>query len=144
MSENLFVCAESCLYKGSIEEKLAATHRAWQLLLNGDLSFDNTHTRAMSEVSFPDKPDWMPFNKLLKRKITTPHGKAAFFHAIAHVEFIAIYLAWDIIYRFRGLPDEFYKDWLKIADEEAQHFQLINAHLQTMGVSYGDLPAHGG
>ena len=145
MSENLFVCAEANLYHGTIEEKLAVTHHAWQLCLNGELNFNNdTPVLNMSGVSFPDKPDWLPIKKMPKRKITTPNGKAAFFHAIAHVEFIAIYLAWDIIYRFRGLADEFYQDWLKIADEEAQHFQLINAHLKTMGISYGDLPAHGG
>jgi len=79
-----------------------------------------------------------------KRKLTTPSGVAAFFHAIAHVEFVAIYLAWDIIYRFRGLPEQFYSDWLRVADEEAQHFELLRAHLQTMNLDYGDLPAHAG
>ena len=71
-------------------------------------------------------------------------GKAAFFHALAHIEFVAIYLAWDIIYRFRGLPVAFYSDWLTIADEEAQHFALICQCLQQYGLTYGDLPAHSG
>jgi uncharacterized ferritin-like protein (DUF455 family) len=79
-----------------------------------------------------------------KRKLGTPAGVAAFFHAIAHVEFVAIYLAWDIVYRFRDLPEEFYRDWLRVADEEAQHFELLRAKLQTFGVDYGDLPAHSG
>jgi len=67
-----------------------------------------------------------------------------FFHAIAHVEFVAIYLAWDILYRFRGMPEQFYQDWLRVADEEAQHFALIRTHLLAMQVDYGDLPAHSG
>jgi uncharacterized ferritin-like protein (DUF455 family) len=79
-----------------------------------------------------------------KRKLTAPEGVAAFFHAIAHVEFVAIYLAWDVLYRFRGMPTQFYQDWLRVADEEAQHFELIRVHLQTMNRRYGDLPAHGG
>ena len=64
-----------------------------------------------------------------KRKLGTADGVAAFFHAIAHVEFVAIYLAWDMLYRFRGMPDQFYQDWLRVADEEAQHFELIRTHL---------------
>jgi uncharacterized ferritin-like protein (DUF455 family) len=79
-----------------------------------------------------------------RRSLNTQLGKAAFFHALAHIEFMAIHLAWDIMYRFRGLPLEFYSDWLRIADEEAQHFSLIRTHLLSMGVDYGDLPAHRG
>jgi len=79
-----------------------------------------------------------------RRRLETDAGKAAFFHALAHIEFVAIYLAWDIIYRFRGLPDNFYGDWLRIADEEAQHFALIRDHLLSLGLDYGDLPAHRG
>ena len=77
-------------------------------------------------------------------KIDHADGVAAFFHAIAHVEFVAIYLAWDILYRFRGMPEQFYQDWLRVADEEAQHFALIRTHLRAMQVDYGDLPAHSG
>ena len=79
-----------------------------------------------------------------RRRMDTAAGRAAFFHALAHIEFVAIYLAWDIIYRFRGLPDEFYGDWMRIADEEAQHFTLIRNHLLSLGADYGDLPAHRG
>jgi uncharacterized ferritin-like protein (DUF455 family) len=57
---------------------------------------------------------------------------------------MAIYLAWDLLYRFRGLPEQFYQDWLKVADEEAQHFELIRLHLRTFNLNYGDLPAHNG
>ena len=79
-----------------------------------------------------------------RRKLTTPEGVAAFFHAIAHVEFMAISLAWDILYRFQNMPETFYLDWLRVADEEAQHFALIRDHLLTMQLDYGDLPAHSG
>ena len=57
---------------------------------------------------------------------------------------MAIYLAWDMLYRFRGMPDQFYHDWLRVADEEAQHFELIRTHLKVMNLAYGDLPAHNG
>jgi len=143
--KNLFAIAASCLHNAAIEEKLALTHHAWQLLANGELSFtEDVTVLAIEKVTFPNKPVLLAPRDMPNRKVTSPEGKAAFFHAIAHVEFVAIYLAWDIIYRFRGMPEQFYQDWLRVADEEAQHFGLIRTHLQAMGVDYGDLPAHGG
>jgi uncharacterized ferritin-like protein (DUF455 family) len=65
-------------------------------------------------------------------------------HAIAHIEFNAINLALDAVWRFEGMPEAFYRDWLRVADEEAHHFALLNAALQDMGRRYGDFPAHDG
>ena len=79
-----------------------------------------------------------------RRRLDTKEGKAAFFHALAHIEFMAIYLAWDIIYRFRNLPEQFYRDWLRIADEEVLHFEMLRKHLLALGRDYGDLPVHKG
>ncbi|KAF0090954.1 MAG: hypothetical protein FD128_2907, partial [Hyphomonadaceae bacterium] len=98
----------------------------------------------ISSVCFPEKPQLLPPRLVPNRKLTQAGGVAAFFHAIAHIEFMAIYLAWDILYRFRGLPEGFYQDWLTVADEEAQHFELICEHLKNLGLEYGDLSAHGG
>jgi uncharacterized ferritin-like protein (DUF455 family) len=73
-------------------------------------------------------------------------GRQALFHAIAHIELNAIDLAWDIIARFTAEqpPRGFYDDWVKVADDEARHFALLEAHLAALGASYGDLPAHDG
>lgn len=142
---NLFEFAEACLYDAAIDEKLALTHRARQLLESGELDLKAAQPPlAISGVTFPNRPELLPPRLMPNRKLTAPGGVAAFFHAIAHIEFVAIYLAWDIIYRFRGLPNQFYQDWLRIADEEAQHFALIRTHLQSMDIAYGDLPAHSG
>ena len=65
-------------------------------------------------------------------------------HAIAHIEFNAINLALDALWRFDGMPRQFYLDWLRVAAEEARHFSLLRAHLQTQGHDYGDYPAHQG
>jgi uncharacterized ferritin-like protein (DUF455 family) len=143
--ETLFDYAETCLYRNDVDEKLTLTHRAMQLVNEGRLSLESSRpVRPIDKVKFPEKPELLPPHRMPKRKLTTPEGVAAFFHAIAHVEFVAIYLAWDMLYRFRGLPERFYRDWLRVADEEAQHFALIREHLRSMGVEYGDLPAHGG
>jgi len=143
--KNVFEFAEACLHSATIDEKLALTHQAWRALENGKLSLiADQPVLSIAQVKFPDKPVLLPPRDMPKRKLGTADGVAAFFHAIAHVEFVAIYLAWDILYRFRGLPDQFYQDWLRVADEEAQHFELIRTHLLAMNLNYGDLPAHSG
>lgn len=77
-----------------------------------------------------------------RRSMATVEGRAVLLHALAHIEFNAINLALDALWRFDGMPDAYYADWLQVADEEALHFSLLSAHLCTQGFSYGDFPAH--
>lgn len=143
--DSVFDYAEACLHCADINNQLTLTHQASRLMTEGSLTFETgLPVRPIADVVFPDRPILMLPRAMPQRKLTTPEGVAAFFHAIAHVEFIAIYLAWDILYRFRGLPLAFYQDWLKVADEEARHFALIRNRMRTLGIDYGDLPAHGG
>ena len=65
-------------------------------------------------------------------------------HALAHIEANAVNLALDILWRFGGMPERFYLDWLQVAQEEALHFQLLDAHLNSLGFAYGDFAAHDG
>lgn len=142
---SVFDFAEKVLQCADCETVLRLTHETWQRCENNELSFESEHkVEEIALVCFPQKPILLLPREMPKRKFHTQEGLAAFFHAIAHVEFVAIYLAWDILYRFRNLPEEFYCDWLRVADEEAQHFALLNTKLQTFGVNYGDLPAHSG
>lgn len=143
--KNIFEFAERCLHHANIEDKLMLTHQARQLSDQGLLSFATDQpVSPISSVRFPDRPVLLMPKQMPKRKLTTLPGIAAFFHAIAHVEFVAIYLAWDMLYRFRGFPESFYQDWLRVADEEAQHFAMIREHLRALQLDYGDLPAHAG
>ena len=82
--------------------------------------------------------------QLAQRPVNSRAGRAALFHSLAHIELNAINLALDAVWRFGGLPGDFYRDWIGVAREESQHFQLLHGHLQTMGFSYGDFPAHDG
>ena len=83
--------------------------------------------------------------QLKPRPVRTIEGRAALLHALAHIEFNAINLACDVVWRFAGLPDAFYRDWASVAREEAQHFLLLlSAHLQGLGCAYGMFPAHNG
>jgi uncharacterized ferritin-like protein (DUF455 family) len=77
-----------------------------------------------------------------RRSMRTVEGRAALIHALTHIEFNAINLALDAIWRFPGMPQEYYIDWLQVALEEATHFSLLSAHLQTLGFCYGDFSAH--
>lgn len=78
------------------------------------------------------------------RGLGTPEGRAALVHAVAHIEFNAINLALDAAWRFEGLPQAYYADWISVAQDEAQHFQLLRTRLQQLGYDYGDFPAHNG
>ncbi len=90
----------------------------------------------------PIKPELVAPLELPKRSMRTIEGRAALIHALAHIEFNAINLALDAIWRFDNMPDNYYTDWLKVAVEEAYHFSLLNAHLQSLGYRYGDFPGH--
>jgi len=90
----------------------------------------------------PEKPDLIAPRLVKHRAMNTAEGRAALIHALAHIEFNAINLALDAMWRFNKMPLAFYTDWLKVADEEAYHFSLLNAHLQTLGYTYGDFDAH--
>lgn len=92
----------------------------------------------------PLRPELRSHLDVPKRSPFTAEGLAALLHAVAHIEFNAMNLALDAIWRFAGMPPAYYLDWLKVADEEALHFSLLRALLQEMGYDYGDFPAHTG
>ncbi|AKZ26973.1 MULTISPECIES: ferritin-like domain-containing protein [Ralstonia solanacearum species complex] len=93
----------------------------------------------------PAAPVLVPPSEVPRRRaIDTPHGRAVLLHALAHIEFNAINLALDAVWRFAGMPVAFYRDWMRVAAEEATHFSLLSAHLATLDCRYGDHPAHDG
>ncbi len=92
----------------------------------------------------PARPALVTAKQVPSRSPFTLEGRAALLHAICHIEFNAINLALDAIWRFAGMPAEFYTDWLRVADEEALHFSLLREHLQSLGYDYGDFDAHDG
>jgi len=92
----------------------------------------------------PARPELVAPQQVARRSPFTAQGHAALMHAIAHIEFNAINLALDAVWRFAGLPPDYYRDWIGVAREEAQHFLLLHAHLESLGYAYGDFPAHQG
>lgn len=90
----------------------------------------------------PAKPALVAHAELRRRSLATVEGRAALIHALAHIEVNAIDLALDVCWRFSGLPDLFYRQWVSVAAEEARHFELLRDHLHFLGFAYGDFPAH--
>jgi uncharacterized ferritin-like protein (DUF455 family) len=90
----------------------------------------------------PQQPELVPPRLLGRRSMVTVEGRAMLIHALAHIEFNAMNLALDAIWRFAGMPADYYTDWLRVAKEEAEHFSMLSAHLRSLGCEYGDYPAH--
>ena len=94
----------------------------------------------------PEKPELLSPRDVPRRRPGSPEGRIALLHAVAHIELNAVDLHWDIIARFTDtpMPIGFYDDWVKSADEESKHFNLVCDCLEAMGSQYGALPAHAG
>ena len=125
------------------QHKLTLTNelqRRWQA--HELASSDDGEIKRVLAPGCPAQLELVAPKLLARRKPSTPEGYAALIHALCHIEFYAINLALDAVYRFRQLPIEFYTDWLRVAAEEAYHFSLLSAHLQTLGYAYGDFKAH--
>lgn len=102
--------------------------------------------RPPDHPSRPVRPELLSPRDVPKRKAGSPAGRIALLHAVAHIELNAVDLHWDIVARFAGtpMPMGFYDDWVKAADEESKHFNLVCGCLEALGSQYGALPAHAG
>jgi len=141
MSESLFPRLAEALAVSEIGQKIALTvafAADWQA---GKLDWQDT-TPVKLTCGRPAKPELVPHKQVQQRNPQTPEGRAHLLHAIVHIEFTAINLAIDHAARFRGLPKQYYADWIGVAAEEAEHFQLLRQRLQSLGHDYGDFPAH--
>ncbi|SIO38559.1 Uncharacterized conserved protein, contains ferritin-like DUF455 domain [Burkholderia sp. GAS332] len=126
--------------------KAAAARALYAAALDGSLACpaDLELAEPADLPGRPARPELVDPRKLKRRSMQSPEGRAVLLHALAHIEFNAINLALDAVWRFASMPAEFYTDWLKVAAEEAHHFSLLTARLAEFGHAYGDFPAHDG
>ena len=127
-----------------MERKCQLTRQAQQAWQNGELSLQATPVGAVEVPGRPERPELVSPKACPRRSMSSIVGRAALIHALCHIEFNAINLAWDAVYRFQEMPAQFYTDWIKVAVEEAYHFGLLRDHLRGMGYDYGDFAAHNG
>ncbi|MFP8780641.1 ferritin-like domain-containing protein [Hydrogenophaga sp. RWCD_12] len=145
--------ALAALCQSDPQAKVEATHALWSALTA--LADEAARKHALSPGTAmaspsqalpgrPQRPPLVPPTEVPHRSPFTDEGLAALLHAVCHIEFNAINLALDAVWRFAGMPLDFYRDWLRVADEEATHFTLLRTHLLSLGHDYGDCPAHDG
>jgi uncharacterized ferritin-like protein (DUF455 family) len=140
---DLFAQTRSCLEERNPQHKVSLTLAVAELFQQQPLP-DHPPGPVTVIPGRPERPELVHFSRLPRRGLTTAEGRSAFIHALAHIEFNAINLAWDAVYRFPGMPEEYYRDWSRVAGEEALHFNLLCERLQQMDCRYGDFPAHNG
>lgn len=142
---DVFTQSRKALLCCSVEDKIKKIRSLYQQVTVGD--FTTNTDLAADKVTEPGRPA-LPFHvhptEVKRRRLGSVEGRVALIHAIAHIEFNAMNLALDAVYRFRKMPCDYYRDWMRVASEEATHFELLSIRLHELSSHYGALPVHGG
>lgn len=141
---SLYAALQACLLEADPAAKCAAVGALEAAAAALDATLPVQPAPRLLQPGRPAKPMLVSPRDVAQRGLGSPAGRAAFLHAIAHIEFNAINLALDAAWRFRDLPREFALDWISVAADEARHFALLQARLADFGHGYGDFPAHDG
>lgn len=144
MNNSVYQRAYDVLMHAQIDEKAQQVFALLESWRDHQLTQEPIPVESIRQPGRPDKPQLVAPSELKSRGLGTLIGRASLLHAIAHIEFNAINLALDAVYRFQQMPAEFIDDWLRVAAEEAYHFQLLREQLARYGHDYGDFPAHNG
>ena len=143
---DIFALSEAVLAAATIDTKLALSDAAAQAI-SAAAAFatgNDEPPRAIAQPGRPVRPHLVEPRLLPQRGLGSDEGRAALVHAVAHIEFNAIDLAWDAVFRFRGMPLEYYRDWAGVAADETRHFRMLQTRLAELGHAYGDFDAHNG
>lgn len=145
IQNNLFEETLRCIQITDPFTKAAETQKLYRRWYAGALDKQSLDEALRIPVpGRPSKPDLVDPNNVPKRGFNSQQGLTKLAHAIAHIEFNAINLALDVVYRFREMPNDFVSDWLKVAAEEAKHFMMLANYLRDNHANYGDFAAHNG
>lgn len=147
LESNIHDAALACLLAADVDEKLRLTALAAGRWRDGNLELNAEWSSPVRELTVPGRPprpELVSPRNVATRSLGTTQGRAALLHAVAHIEFNAINLAWDAVYRFRQMPREFVDDWVAVAADEARHFSMLRGRMSDYGLAYGDLGAHNG
>lgn len=136
-----------CTADGREKTALSRAHaKTWFAARAAGQDIPLGNTAPPLQPARPARPELLDPRDVPRRRPGSEKGRIAMLHAVAHIELNAVDLHWDIIARYTDteMPIGFYDDWVKSADEESKHFNLISDCLEAMGSHYGDLPAHAG
>jgi len=128
------------------QDKVAAALAAAAAWSSGGLARDAASLNIPDRPARPERPELRAPGEMPRRAAGGAKGRIALLHAVAHIEFNAIDLAWDMVARFGPRVDDkaFIDDWVRVGGEEARHFSLVRGRLRSLHADYGDLPAHDG
>ena len=141
----LFRQLENALQEPDYHAKCELTASIYQGWRQGSLTRQaNSKILPIDDPGRPQRPVLVDPRELERRSVSSPEGRIRLLHAFAHIEFNAINIALDAVYRFRDMPEQFISDWLLVATEEARHFQLLEHELGQRGSYYGAHNAHRG
>ncbi len=143
-STEYWAAARAALAESEPAAKCRRVGELWQSITDDQWSPSDPGQLENLLCGRPDKPELVAPAKLPRRSLGSVEGRQALIHAIAHIEFNAINLGLDAALRFPGMPDDYYRDWLGVAADEARHFAMLDNRLAELGMTYGDLPAHNG
>ena len=139
----LFKLTFDALMCNDVSEKISLTQKLKKHQIKSQNLKSKLIVKKITIPGRPLKPKLVNFQTSPKRD-RSDLGMIKNIHAICHIEFNAINLALDAVYRFQEMPLQYYLDWLKVANEEATHFSLLSDYLQELGYQYGDFDAHNG
>jgi uncharacterized ferritin-like protein (DUF455 family) len=141
----LFQRIEDALLETDPAAKCDLAGRLYRDWRRGNLVVDTqSPILPIDDAGRPTAPSLVDPRQLERRSVATELGRIKLLHAFAHIEFNAINIALDAVYRFRQMPSQYVDDWLRVASEEALHFQLLEQTLRERGSQYGAYPAHRG
>jgi uncharacterized ferritin-like protein (DUF455 family) len=144
--KNFYKELEKLIKEGNPSIKIKQFKTLYNEFKNKELDHTPIETiEVFSEPCFKNYCKIVDSNEVpMRTKLHTKEGMGILLHAITHIEFSAIDLALDACYRFQKMPQEYYEDWMEVADDEVRHFEMLITLLKEYDVSYGDYPVHQG
>ncbi len=135
---------KSALMNTDIHSKTEQINALYAAAQQNRLTLTGEAVQPIHHPPLPVGVELSTLDNMQRRGLGSKKGHQAMLHAIAHIEYNAINLALDAVYRFRDMPYQYYIDWMKVAYEEAYHFTIISQRMAELDCVYGDFPVHAG
>lgn len=143
---NFYQILEQAICSDDIVVKERLTAQCLEYCNQNEVRVEDGFTPILFQTpSYARRCTIVPPTDLPNRKdFESDEGLATLVHSIAHIEFSAIDLALDAVYRYPQMSQEYKKDWLEVASDEIRHFKMLNGLLYELGFHYGSFPVHSG
>ena len=143
---NIYEILEQAIISDDILVKEKLTARCLEYCSQNEVNVEESFVpKIFDEPSYASRCTIVAPKELRTRKdFDTNEGLATLVHSIAHIEYSAIDLALDAVYRYPEMSNDYKRDWLEVASDEIRHYKMLDELLQDLGFKYGDFPVHCG